>query len=442
MEARFPIIDFIERTFTLANEPFKLYPYQKKFLLDKFEQRIVNKARQVGMSTIIAIEALLKCANPEKTVLIVSVSDRQALNIMRKIHYFLGQTKDKEWEFIKDKPRNPFLIRDETKREIVFHNGSRLVSLPNNPSTVRGYRAHFAYIDEFAHFEKDQDMMNAIEPSLSRGGKITLVSTPFGKRGVFYNILEKAKELGYSKHEVPWTECPDEKYQKKIERKKKQMDLTSFAQEYELKFISEALSFFPYGITLPCVDDNLHETWKLVTNKPVQMGIDFGQKSSQSVAITIEKTEKTVENKKVPMLIVRNIKAWRLGTPFHKIEKDIENMYGDLNPSMIYVDQTGLGLKITEDLRRKIGAAIRGVNFTNPMKDRMATNLRTIFENEQIRIPRNTVLLHQLNNLERTISELGTIRYKHSKGEHDDYVWSLCLACFGMTRPKPFMGVR
>jgi len=439
---KFPIFKFIENNLKIKNSPIVLYPYQKRFLKDQSDRRIVLKARQVGFSTTLAIESVVRIINPSKTVLLVSVSDRQSQELMDKVNYFLRQLRTTDILLPDGDKISPFELRRETKTEKIFETDSRIISLPNSPQTVCGYTADYGYIDEFAKFDKDQDMMNAIEPSLSRGGKLTLNSTPFGKRGVFYNIWEKAEESGYNKHKIPWTHCPDPNYKREVQKFQKSWDPISFAQEYEMKFVSEALSYYPYSITLPCIKDNLTNVASLDSKNYVAIGIDFGQKSSQSVAVTVEKVETQLENKKFPILIVRNITAWRLQTPYNQIEKDINRMYKDLNPTVIRVDHTGLGQSITEHLRTKLGAAVHGINFTNPIKEKMATELRTLFENRQIQIPRDTKLLHQLNSMERSVTELGTVRYKHAKGEHDDYVWALCLACLGMTRSRPFMGVR
>jgi len=460
IKMEFPIFEFIEKNLMIKNEPLKLYPYQRKFLTDQSDRRIVLKARQVGFSTLLALESLIRVINPEKTVLLVSVSDRQSQELMNKVSYFLRQVekftfpakytptleephlvslaKPEEAEFVLE----PFIIVRETKTEKIFKSNSRIISLPNSPQTVCGYQADYCYIDEFAKFDKDRDIMNAIEPSLSRGGKLTLNSTPFGKRGLFYNIWEDAKKKGYSVHKIPWTACPDKNYQKEIGGFKRRWDPINFAQEYEMKFISEALSFFPYSLTMPCVNHKLVNVHKLDSPNYTAMGVDFGQKSSQSVAITVEKTEQQIEDKTVPLIIVKNITDWKLLTKYKKIESHIKQMHKDLNPTIIRVDQTGLGITIMDFLRSNIGAAVQGIKFTAPIKERMATDLRNLFENKQIHIPDNRKLLHQLNNLERNVTDLGTVRFMHSKGEHDDYVWALCLACFGMTRPRPFFGVR
>ena len=69
----------------------------------------------------------------------------------------------------------------------------------------------------------------------------------------------------------------------------------------------------------------------------------------------------------------------------------------------------------------------------------MATALRVAFEKTQkwrkigeleegaLLIPRNEKLINQLHGLQRTISPMGTVRYSHAEGQHDDDVWSLAL---------------
>src|SRR4051812_30979952 len=56
--------------------------------------------------------------------------------------------------------------------EITWKNGSRLLALPANPATVRGYSAHLI-LTEFAFYEKPDEIWRAIYPSISnplRGG--------------------------------------------------------------------------------------------------------------------------------------------------------------------------------------------------------------------------------------------------------------------------------
>jgi phage FluMu gp28-like protein len=72
---------------------------------------------------------------------------------------------------------------------------------------------------------------------------------------------------------------------------------------------------------------------------------------------------------------------------------------------------------------------VEGITFTNPVKEKLITNLRQLFQDRKIEIPNNAILIHQLHSLQREQGDV-TIRYRHEQGEHDDYVWSLALACY------------
>ena len=67
----------------------------------------------------------------------------------------------------------------------------------------------------------------------------------------------------------------------------------------------------------------------------------------------------------------------------------------------------------------------------------MATALRVAFESGALKIPRNEKLIQQLHGIQRSISPAGTVRYAHTTGQHDDYVWALCMAVTGAQSPLP-----
>src|SRR4030095_5752292 len=98
--------------------------------------------------------------------------------------------------------------------EIRFANGSRIIAIPANPSTARGYSANIV-LDEFAYHEDPDKIWAAMFPSLTNplantfmrrvhalyGGsdvteikremKIRVVSTFNGRENKFYKLWEK-----------------------------------------------------------------------------------------------------------------------------------------------------------------------------------------------------------------------------------------------------------
>ena len=77
--------------------PFKLYPYQKSVLWHFLTKRfnIVLKFRQAGLTELISMYALwLAMYHPNKNVQIISIKDRVAKKVLRKIKYMYKNLPD------------------------------------------------------------------------------------------------------------------------------------------------------------------------------------------------------------------------------------------------------------------------------------------------------------------------------------------------------------
>ena len=383
-----------------------LYEYQREFLADKSKLRIVNKSRQIGFSTIIANEICVNSlSHNNQTILCVSPSERQAIHLLG---YVYSQLRPLKCNF-----------KEQTKTSFELANGSSVFSLPNSPKTVRGYPADAVYIDEFAHFTNDEEMWTAIAPSASRGGRITVCSTPLGERGKFHELY--TGEADFSRHEYPHTVCPD----LDISLIRKTMDEATFRQEYCCAFLSEMLSFFTYNLILQVVDDSLKNIDVYTDTGQVYIGVDFGKIRDSTVITAVEVG--------TPSKVI-HIKEF-LGTKFSEQMEFIARIASRLKAAQVRVDSTGYGIPLLEQAEDQLSGicAVEGVTFTNKTKEAMIMNLKVLFEQGMIRIPRNQKLINQLHTLSRTVSSQGTVRYRHSDVKmHDDFVWSLALAAPGM----------
>lgn len=416
------IADFVEDYFELnPGESIKLHDYQKDILECEDDFRVVLKSRQIGITSVFSWEALAYAITiPNQTIIFVSASQKQAneiLNYVKRILINLRRKQDIETVY-------------ETKRNIVFANGSRIISLPTSPNTIQGIRANRIYIDEFGIMDKDKEILSAILPSISLGGSVTIFSRPQGKRGEFYRIV---KELRDGKTEgtlfvIPYTDCHYPGFQTMIENKiKPMMDEVQFKQNYLCEFVDESVSFFPYSLQLPCVDDNIkipNKTMKLV------MGVDFGRKHNSTV-ITIGEE---VDN----VFYVRQLKEF-IGTKFSVQLGWINSKIKRLNFWNVFVDNYGMGEKLFEDLRDEHNMLIQPADFTQENKNTMIHHLRRLFEDKKIRIPRNEKMMAQLHALERASRGSRTSWRPGDTGEygkHDDYVWSLAIAAWGHKKKR------
>jgi len=404
------IIKFLETFTKVKGDDCKLYDYQKTFIRDESTFRIVNKARQLGFSFIMAGEGLVETLMDEESVILfISTSENAAKRVLdycKQIYHSI-----------------PAGIRPKTfknsQTEIQFLGKGRkpaghLVSLPCNPMTCRGFNATRIYVDEAAHFKEEEKIFRAIQPSISRGGKMTVSSTPRGRGNVFYDIWANNKE--YSKHLIPYTSCPDPMYIKRIEDMRATMDELSFAQEYQCQFREDAYAYFPEKILAPCVDDELGQYFTIKRQGAIHMGIDWAKKEDSTAVVVGEH----IDNEK--LFVVRRIEFYKR-IPYEQQLSHIYEICRELEVEKIFCDQTGVGEKLYEDLVNNSGVHVEGINFTIATKELLITKLRQIFESEAIRIPRNKLLMTQLRSLERTYTEQGHVRFRHVSNEHDDAVW-------------------
>jgi hypothetical protein len=184
-------------------------PFQRKFWQDRSRRRLICKARQIGMSQAVGAEAIERAMKSLCTILMISRNEDQAIQL-------LGYCKT----VYNNLDRREVSLVGENTRQMVFANGSRIVSLPANKGTGRGFAASHIYFDEAAWALYADDIWQAIAPSIALGGTITVLSSPDGDQNLFGRIVSgdfgkvrpftgtSAPDGTWSYHHIPWTENP------------------------------------------------------------------------------------------------------------------------------------------------------------------------------------------------------------------------------------------
>lgn len=408
------ILHLAENLFSFEGNKIELYPYQKKFISDTSTFRIIMKARQLGLSWVIALEGLVYAlVKPYQTILFVSSGEEAAKRIL---HYV--------YAFINGMPVKPKLSINSLT-ECRFANQSRVISLPNNPRTIRGFKADRVYCDEFAQLLNDNEILAAIQPSISRGGTISILSTPRGRANRFWDVWDDPA-YDYSHHLIPWQECPDPMYRKMIKKMQRTMLDLDFLQEYCGQPAISDMAFFTREVLKQVINEEAHYLESLETKNRVVMGIDFGRRVS-STAITIAeqcpnlvriRCQKELRN--MPYDFAVGDKSTQL--------KIIAQMNDAFNVDEINIDATGVGVRLEEDMRKAYGAKVDPIVFTLKTKEILITNLKILCEKEGIELVNDTEFISQLLSLEKSVTPAGNITYKHIKGKKDDRVWSAALA--------------
>jgi phage FluMu gp28-like protein len=169
---------------------------QMELLRRPVRRLLLNCTRQWGKSTITAAKAVERAhTRTGSLTLVVSPSARQSGEFLRKAAAFVRR--------LEIAPRGD----GDNEISLLFPNGARIVGLPGTESTVRGFSAvSLLLIDEAARV--GDEMYKAVRPMLAVGdGDLWLMSTPFGKRGFFWEEWSKGGPQ-WERIVVPATECP------------------------------------------------------------------------------------------------------------------------------------------------------------------------------------------------------------------------------------------
>lgn len=118
----------------------------------------------------------------------------------------------------------------------------------------------------------------------------------------------------------------------------------------------------------------------------------------------------------------------------------IEGMYYKFGKPLIYMDSTGLGDPIFDDLVKR-NLNIKSYKFTEQSRRDLLVNLELKLEQDKIKIPDTETLKAELQSFRYELSDSGKIKIVVPDGLHDDCVFSLALACWELpTNPIPMSG--
>ncbi len=196
--------------------------WQEDLLRSSASRVLLNCSRQSGKSTISAIVALHRALyHPGSLVLCLAPALRQSQELFGKVA-----------GFYRDLGR-PVPPQGERKLSLELENGSRIVTLPGSEKTIRGFSgASLLLVDEAARVE--DGLYYAVRPMLAvSGGSLMMMSTPFGKRGVFFEEWTGGGD--WERYEVSASECPRIPAGF-LEEERRTLPRRVYRQEYENSF--------------------------------------------------------------------------------------------------------------------------------------------------------------------------------------------------------------
>jgi hypothetical protein len=212
-------------------------PWQVEVLEGGHPRLLLNCCRQAGKSTAVALLGLAEALFvPGSKVLLLSRSHRQSTELFRIVTGFYRRLG------------SPVRER-QTAEELQLENHSRIVCLPCKEETIRGYsHVSLLVIDEAARVP--DDLYRAVRPMLAvSNGRLICLSTPYGKRGFFYECWAKGG-ADWHRIEVPADRIPRIRPEF-LEQERRGLGESWYRQEYLCSF--EALEGLVYPDFARCV---------------------------------------------------------------------------------------------------------------------------------------------------------------------------------------------
>jgi phage FluMu gp28-like protein len=307
-----------------------LLPYQQVWVSDCAKFKIGVQSRQTGKSFGTACEAVSDClTDPGTKWVCLSAGERQALEWLEKCKEWAEAFRLAIEGYAEDRDVGEALLK---QAEIRFANGSRIIAIPANPSTARGYSANII-LDEFAYHEDPNKIWAAMFPSLTnplagtfmqrvralyagestditRDMKIRVVSTFNGRENKFYDLWEKRAENGYSGHLVTIYDAIKDGLPLDAEKLRAGLDdADAWAQEYECQPTDTSNVLLPYdliamGESADATEACGPEFW-VTQGNPVFCGIDFGRSNDPTVCWSLELIGDTLWTREV--LVLKNV---------------------------------------------------------------------------------------------------------------------------------------
>src|SRR5215217_7661906 len=223
--------------------------WQENLLRSTSKRPLLNCCRQPGKSTMSAVIALHRAIyHPDSLILCLAPALRQSQELFAKIAGFYRELG------------RPVPPQGERRLSLELENGSRIVTLPGSERTIRGFSGvDLLLLDEAARV--DDALYYSTRPMLAvSGGSLIMLSTPYGRRGVFYE--EWAREPGdssaWQRFEVPARECPriPESF---LEAERRSMPEWWYAQEYMCEFRETEDQLWTHEMIEGARDDDLEE---------------------------------------------------------------------------------------------------------------------------------------------------------------------------------------
>ncbi len=227
--------------FALEVLGLELDDWQREVIASTGKRDLLNCSRQAGKSTTAAVLGLHEALyRPGSLTILVSPSQRQSSELFRKVI-----------ELREKLSSGSVGLTEDNKLSMTVKGGGRVLSLPGSEATIRGFSGATLIVEDEAS-RVDDALYFSIRPMLAvRGGRLILMSTPFGRRGHFWNEWDTGTT--WNKVMVPATAVPRISAEF-LEEEQRAMGDWWFSQEYMCEFRESTDSVFSHADVMAALD--------------------------------------------------------------------------------------------------------------------------------------------------------------------------------------------
>lgn len=236
------VLDPVE--FARTRLKFEPDEVQADILRSKAKRGILCCTRQFGKTTVSAAKAIHRAVTePGSLIVVTSPGERQSGIWMRCAAEMLARLGIRK--------------RGDgyNRLSLALPNGSRIVGLPDAEEKVRGFSGlSMLFVDEAARVP--EEMYTSVWPMLAiSDGDFWMMSTPYGKRGYFYEEWAHGSER-WKRVFVPATECG--RIRKDfLEEQRSTLPIDKFRQEYLCEFLGSGTGMFDRDLIEAALSDEI-----------------------------------------------------------------------------------------------------------------------------------------------------------------------------------------
>lgn len=274
-------------------------------------------------------------------------------------------------------------------------------------------------MDECAYYPDilpngEEPFSNVIYPIIkARKPKVLCISTPRGKRGMYWQLYLRAVENEKGYREITSTIFDDSLVtEEEINEIKRNISDIAFRQEFLVEFLDSSLTFFK-GYE-DCFSD-----FKFNDREKIFIGCDLSANGDDATVVTLIN-----ESMQVKQYVIEGT----LDVKYNRIANIINSI-----PTLVaaLLENNGVGTPMIAEIKKLVRhkSKIHEWNTSNSSKEDIVSNMAVKIANKEIIFNKNdNGLFAELGSFIVKYTKSGRMQFEAQSGKHDDRILSACIA--------------